>query len=181
MKKRFLALVLAALMLLTFAPLVMAEEAENANCHLALKNQLINDYHDRSDTRTTLGVGDTIEVFYQGNVPADVYINGEAVHHFDAVEAEQSYVYKIDAKDPVTVSVCTADTEMVNRSFTILSAKDMYRQTLREALDLKSMLETFNEGSKHGLPVGNLFFFPVAFGAQFIYICKVLLAYRKVM
>lgn len=180
MKKRILALLLSMLMLLTFAPFAMAE-AEDANCYLSLKNQLINDYHDRSDTRTTLGLGDTIEVNYWGNVPADVYINGTAAHRFDAGEDAKTYAYKIESMDPVTVSVCTADTELVCRSFTILSAKDMYRQTLREALDFRYMYETIKEGGNHGVPIGNPFLMPVVLGIQFVYICKVLFAAYKVL
>ena len=73
MKKRILAILLAALMLATFMPFAMAEDDEEEpgvweSSYVMLINQLTGYAHNREDTRTTLGVGDIIQVYYQGNV-----------------------------------------------------------------------------------------------------------------
>ncbi len=165
MKKRILALLLAALLLLPFAPLAMAQDDDETPgvwemSYVMLINQLTGYSHNLEDTRTTLGVGDKIQVFYQGNEPADVVINGDTVYHFDAGENDYTYETTVTAAGPLTLILKTATRELIHRDFTVISSRDMYRETLKESLSLKIKLETMKDGAMHGFPVGNPFVYP---------------------
>ena len=165
MKKRILAILLAVLLLLPFAPLALAEEDEEEPgvweyYYVILINQLTGYSHNREDTRTTLGVGDTIQVFYQGNVPADMYVNDEAVHHFDAGESYDTFDYEVKSTGPLTLVLRTDEKELIHRDFKVISSRDMYSQTLKESVDPKIALEELKDGAMHGFPVGNPFVYP---------------------
>ena len=131
MKKRLFAILLAMTMLLCFVPFAAAEETATT-AYLVLTDHLLNEMHIEQDGCTRLAVGDTIRVNYGGDVPADVKINGKTVHTFPACEREV-YVWEIKSAEPVTVQLVAADQTLIDRSFTIISDKEMYRQNLSEA------------------------------------------------
>ena len=184
MKKRVLAVVLAAVLLVCAAPFSFAMTAEEpeepkVSFELSLLNQLTGARHSHHDTRTTLAVGDTIRVWYQGEIPADFFLNGEAAHHFRAGSA-QTYDYVIKSTDPVAIVLRTADKELLNRSFTVISSAEMYRQTLKEALDIRESIEALKYGAMHGFPVGNPFVYPLLIASQIGYILQVLFSFPKI-
>ena len=166
MKRRILAILLSALLLLSLVPFAMAADDDEEETlvmeyyYVMLINQLTGYAHNREDTRKTLGVGDSIQVFYQGNVPADVLINGETVYHFDAGENYETYEYTVKDKGALTLVLRTDEKELIHREFKVISSKDMYSEALKESVNPKIMLEELKDGAMHGFPVGNPFVYP---------------------
>lgn len=186
MKKRILAILLAALMLATFMPFAMAEDDEEEpgvweSSYVMLINQLTGYAHNREDTRTTLGVGDIIQVYYQGNVPADVYVNDEAVHHFDAGESDDTYEYTVKATGPLTLVLRTEEKELIHRDFKVISSKDMYRETVKESVSIKLMFEELKDGAMHGFPVGNIFVYPFLIGSAIVGFFIAVFSFRNII
>lgn len=185
MKKRILAVLLALVLLCCFVPFAAAADTTET-AYLVLTDHLLNDMHIEQDGCTKLAVGDTIRVNYGGESPADVRINGKTVHTFPACEREV-YVWEIKSTEPVTVQLVTAGQTLINRSFTIISDKDMYRQNLSEAGEnLREAFgialipsKAFEAFAGTPVPVGNPFLGPVLIAEAFGLYFKALFSFTR--
>ena len=188
MKKRILAICLTLVLLLCALPFAAAADDTNTVAYLILDDHLLNDVHIRGAGTTRLAVGDTIKVAYYGNAPADVIINGQTVHTFAANEEEvRMYEWKVTSADSVSVKLCTADKTLIDRTFTIISDKEMYRENLSvaaselgEALKIALFpsyaLKVF-EGTP--VPVGNAMLGPVLIGESLVGLFKALFSFTR--
>ena len=188
MKKRIIAICLTLVLALCALPFAAAADDTNTVAYLILDDHLLNDVHIKGAGTTKLAVGDTIKVAYYGSAPADVIINGQTVHTFAANEEEvRLYEWKITSSDPVSVKLCTADQTLIDRSFTIISDKEMYRENLSiaaselgEALKIALIpsyaLKAF-EGT--AVPVGNLMLGPVLVATAFGGLFKALFSFTR--
>ena len=186
MKKRILAICLTLVMLLCALPFAAAADDTNTVAYLILDDHLLNDVHIRGAGTTRLAVGDTIKVAYYGSAPADVIINGQTVHTF-AANDRQVYVWEVKSAQPVNIKLCTADKTLIDRTFTIISDKEMYRENLSvaaselgEALKIALFpsyaLKVF-EGTP--VPVGNIMLGPVLVGESLVGLFKALFSFTR--
>ncbi len=188
MKKRILAICLTLVLLLCALPFAAAADDTNTVAYLILDDHLLNDVHIRGAGTTRIAVGDTIKVAYYGSAPADVIINGQTVHTFAANEEEvRMYEWKVTSADSVSVKLCTADKTLIDRNFTIISDKEMYRENLSvaaselgEALKIALFpsyaLKVF-EGTP--VPVGNIMLGPVLVGESLVGLFKALFSFTR--
>ena len=169
MKKRILALLLALVLLLCAMPFAVAEEIADddyepvPSFYVSEESRLTGmgyyDLHDGDE----IAVGDEIWVCCFEPEPADVYVNGELVHHFGAWEMED-YTYTVKAAGPLTLTVCRGDEVLFSRSYNVISSADMYKKNVKAAYDdLFSIrlqdffppLDELKDAAMHGFPVGH--------------------------
>lgn len=186
MKKRIVAVCLTLVLLLCALPFAAAED-KTETAYLVLTDQLLGgDMHIEQENCTRLAVGDTIRVTYEGDVPADVIVNGRAVYTFPAGE-RNVYVWEIKSGEPVSIRLCTADKTLIDRSFTVISGKEMYRENLSAAWkELTKALGialvpsiAFKAFESTPVPVGNPFLGPVLVGGACIGLFKALFSFTR--
>ena len=186
MKKRIVAICLTLVMLLCALPFAAAAEDTTTTAYLVLTDHLLNDMHIKQDGCTKLAVGDTIRVTYDGSMPADVIINGQTVHTF-AANDQQVYVWEVKSAQPVNIKLCAGDQTFIDRNFTIISDKEMYREnlsagfkdlgeSLKIALIPSYAIKAF-EGT--AVPVGNLMLGPVLIGESLVKLFKALFSFTR--
>ena len=97
------------------------------------------------------------------------------------------YEWKVTSADSVSVKLCTADKTLIDRTFTIISDKEMYRENLSvaaselgEALKIALFpsyaLKVF-EGTP--VPVGNAMLGPVLIGESLVGLFKALFSFTR--
>lgn len=174
MKKAF-ALLLSVLTLFAVAPPVFADKVEaEPEYWLGADSHLMNMNYTNMDTRTELAVGDALYIFYNGDEPADVYLNGEAVYRFDG-EEDGYYRFTIAETGGITVALVRGEETLLERSFTVITSKEMYPKTVKEMIAEMTSIrlnpfpsaEELKEAASSGFPVGNPFL-PFAYAAMII-------------
>ncbi len=186
MKKRIIAICLILVLAFCALPFAAAAEDTTTTAYLVLTDHLLNDMHIKQDGCTKLAVGDTIRVTYDGSMPADVIINGQTVHTF-AANDRQVYVWEIKSAQPVNIKLCAGDQTIIDRNFTIISDKEMYRENLSaaaselgEALKI-ALFPSYAIKAFEGtaVPVGNLMLGPVLIGESLVGLFKALFSFTR--
>ena len=177
MKKRILALLLALVLVLAAVPFAFAEEnvdeEEAYTPELALyeEDHLLGMGYYNLQNDDDIAVGDELWIHYLDPLPADVFVNGEQVHHFVADEWE-AYCYTVRNTGPLEISVQRDGEVLLARNYNVISSADMYKRVAKQAFkdlfvwDLEPMsLEEIKDAANHGFPIGNPFL-PFAFVAM---------------
>ena len=192
MKKRLFPVLLALVMLSAFfTPAVTAaaeevpEEPDDL-CFLILDNQLTRMNYGDSDTRTEIAVGDTVNVLYNGTVPADVYVDGAPVFRFIPDEAD-FYCFTVRETGEVEVEVRQEETVILSRKLTIIRSAEMYRKCLKDIFhiieigDLRDLPGEIAEGAQQGFPVGNPFLIPATMVMLLVNVCIILFSFTRII
>ena len=99
-------------------------------------------------------------------------MNGEKTCTLPA-EDDDTYVYTVSKTGELTFSVRCGDETLLDRSFTVISSREMYPKTVKAAFaEMASLqvnpfppVEELEEAGNNGFPVGNPFI-PFAFFAM---------------
>ena len=169
--KKLLSVLLALAMLLCAVPMAFAEEAE-PDLWFSIESRLLQMNYGDADTRTEIAVGDELWVIYNCDAPADVYVNGEKTYTLPNAE-DNTYAYTVSKTGELTFSVRRGGETLLDRSFTVISSREMYPKTVKAAFAAMASLqvnpfpsvEELKEAGNNGFPVGNPFI-PFAFFAM---------------
>ena len=99
MKKQIMAFITAAVILMCAVLSASAEEDVIRRCDLYAENHLMNMSYSDIAERDTLAVGDTLEVWYEDTVEAQVIVNGEKV---SVLEPGERRIYTRDIRETGT-------------------------------------------------------------------------------
>ncbi len=184
MKKKFMAFITAATILMCAVLSASAEEDVIRRCDLYAENHLMNMSYSDIAERDTLAVGDTLEVWYEDTVEAEVIVNGEKV---SVLEPGERRIYTWDIRETGTLSIAVVQNgnELINRTFTVISSADMYRRNLKELFSFDEIsipsAEELIDAANHGFPLFNPFLIP-AFGLTlFINVFTVVFSFTRIV
>ena len=176
MKKRILALLLALVLVLAAVPFAFAEEnvdeEEAYTPELALyeEDHLLGMGYYNLQNGDDIAVGDELWIHYLDPLPADVFVNGEQVHHFVADEWE-AYCYTVRNTGPLEISVQRDGEVLLARNYNVISSAEMYKRVVKDAFkylfsfrlkDFFPPIDELKDAANHGFPVGHPFL-PLAF------------------
>lgn len=186
MTKRMLSVLLVVCALLgLFSAAGYAQENEIERCDLYAQSNLLRMGYSDLDNVTELAVGDTLDILYESSIPADVYLNGTAVQHFDAGEFYH-YAYRLSDTGSVTIAVLRENEEILSRSFTVIPSAEMYKKEVRRYFkDIFSVrlsdFTTPREAIEGGFPLFNPFL-PLAFAVMVtVNFCTVIFSFFRIV
>ena len=121
---------------------------------IGVYSSLLRRDYDRYDD--TVAVGDTLRVDYSGLYPVEILINGEAAASFPRGEM-QRFTLEITETGALTVAVMQNGREILSRSLTVITSREMYERNLRDGLITGDDIPDTDELVDVGLPAGSPF------------------------
>ena len=191
MKKRILAICLTLVLLLCALPFAAAAEDVQPELLLHLDDHLLRCGYLLEENDNEIAVGDELSVYYQDNVPAQLYVNGSKVYEFPAGEGE-SYYIPVKQTGTIDLLLKQGEKEVLHRSFKVISSADMYPKVVKEAFStffsyrpdpfLTSMTkEEIEDAANHGVPFGNPFLPLASIALQFINLFSAIFSFFRIV
>ena len=196
MKKRILALLLALVLVLVAVPFAFAEGDADEDDWEPIPSFYVSEeshlegmgYYDLQDG-SEIAVGDEIWVSYFDPAPADVYVNGENVHHFTAWDGE-NYTYTVKSTGDLSFVVRRGEEVLFSRTYKVIPSADMYKKNVSRMFDyvgsirLKDFfpsIEELKDAASHGFPVGHPFLIPAFFLTLAFNVFSTLFSFVKIV
>ena len=191
MKKRIIAICLTLVLALCALPFAAAAEEVTPELWLHLDDHLLRTGYLLEENDNEIAVGDELSVHYQDNVPAQLYINGSKVHEFPAGEGEY-YNIPVNQTGTIDLVLKQGDTEVLHRTFQVISSADMYPKVVKEAFSaffsyrpdpfLTSMTwDEIKDAANHGVPFGNPFLPVASIALQFVNLFSAIFSFVRIV